>query len=263
MIHFTYPTPTNDTAENRLKQTLFIVEGDAYHLWCEHSQDSLYPPWNVRENKRAYSARRWEQVGNGWGVCVGTAGQRPVMIDVQWYRIDGQWVMFYHGCSELVDHAMIDKWLAKHFTGTYGGGTRRARCDEGNFGHCLGAIDDANEPGYVKPGPLLTAAQVDKGFVGERFKVVKCEGTTHGREHSWCVCHLIDKTVTIGRRYDSPFVGTASYHLKGHKQRVLIAAKFAAEAHLSTKSYWGDTSGRAADRKRLREYRNEVVCRNL
>lgn len=57
-------------------------------------------------------------------------------------------------------------------------------------------------------------------IVGSRRKVVRCEGNEHKRGDEGCVCHLIGKTVTIGRRYDSPYVGTVSYHLKGRKQRV-------------------------------------------
>ncbi len=219
-IHFTYPSPVNDTAEERLKHTLFIVEGDAFRLWERHSGESIYPPWNRCENKPACETQKWEQVSAGWGINVGELDKRSVMIDAQWYRIDGQWVMFYHGCSQVVDHAMIDKWLAKHFTGTYDRGTRRASCDEQNFHHCLDAIEEANEPGYTKPAPLKTAAQVDEGFVGKRFMVVKCEGKEHVKGDEGCVCHLIGKTVTVSRRYDSPFCGTASYHLKGHKCRV-------------------------------------------
>ena len=214
MIHF------HGTAEERLAQTLFIVEGKACPLWCQHSKDSLFPPWNMRENKRAYPASNWDQVASNPIITVGHIGKRPINISTEWYRIDGQWVMFYEGCSELVDRAMIEKWLDEHFTGTWDKGTRRAAMDEDNFSWCLQAIDEANAPGYVKPGPLLTAAQVDKGFVGKRFTVVKCHGKDHVRGDPGCVCRLIGKKVTIRKRYETPFAGTASYHLKGHKQRV-------------------------------------------
>ncbi len=211
-IHF---TPSGDgSAEHRLKHTFYLVEGDAYSLWCQHSSESLFPPWNTRENRRAYPARKWEQVSvNPW-LTVGSIGKRPVCLSFEWYRIDGQWVCFWEATSQLVDHAMIDKWLTKHFP------DQHSTCDAGNFHNCLHAIDDANKPGYVKPPLPKTAAETDAGFVGSRRTVIKCEGKEHVKGDEGCVCHLIGKIVTISRRYDSPFCGTASYHLKGHKQRV-------------------------------------------
>ncbi len=59
----------------------------------------------------------------------------------------------------------------------------------------------------------------DKDIIGKRFKIVQCEARDHG-DNDGCVCKLIGREVTISKRYDSPFVGTASYHLKGRKQRV-------------------------------------------
>ncbi len=221
MIHFSIsPDTTADTAEERLKHTLFIVEGSSYRLWCQHSAETLFPPWNQREDKRAYPARKWEQVTSNPVITVGYFGKRPINLSTAWYRIDGQWVMFWEACSQVVDHKLIDAWFDKHFTGTYDRGTRRASGDEGNFDCCLDAIDEANKPGYTKPAPLKTAAQMDEGFVSHRFKVVKCEGKDHVRGDEGCVCHLIGKTVTIRKRYDTPFVGTASYWLRGHRCRV-------------------------------------------
>ncbi len=220
---FRYPSnlgPIEDTAENRLKHTLFIVEGSSYPLWCDHSEDSLFPPWDIRKDYRAYPATKWEQVSNGWSVQVGSIGKRPIMVSVNWYYIDGQAVCFYEGTSQLVDHAMIDKWFETHFTGTWDNGTRRASIDSGNFGWCLSAIEEANKAGYTKPAPLKTAKEVDTGFIGVKHRVVKCDGSDHGKGNEGCVCHLIGKMVTPTKRYSCPFVGTASYHIKGHKQRV-------------------------------------------
>lgn len=49
----------------------------------------------------------------------------------------------------------------------------------------------------------------------------------------------------------------------GIELRELIADRFAGQTALSSKSYWGDVRWRNADRKRLREYRNEKLTRNL
>lgn len=213
MIHFPLTSTLDDTAENRLASTFYLVEGRAYDLWCQHSEETLFPPWNTRENRRAYPATKWEQVSiNPW-LTIGHIGKRPVCLSFEWYRIEGQWVCFWQATSQLVDHAMIDKWLTKHFP------DQRSTCDAGNFHNCLRAIEAANKPGYVKPPLPKSTTEVDAGFVGSRRKVIKCEAKDHG-DNPGCVCHLIGKTVTIGKRYDSPFAGTATYYLKGRPQRV-------------------------------------------
>lgn len=61
--------------------------------------------------------------------------------------------------------------------------------------------------------------QEDADIIGKRFKVVQCEAREHG-DNEGCVCHLIGKEVTISMRYNSPFCGTCSFHLRGRKQRV-------------------------------------------
>jgi hypothetical protein len=49
----------------------------------------------------------------------------------------------------------------------------------------------------------------------------------------------------------------------GIELRELMAEAFQAQTVLSSRSYWGDASGRNADRRRLREYRNECLARAL
>lgn len=56
-------------------------------------------------------------------------------------------------------------------------------------------------------------------IIGRRVKVVKCEAREHG-DNPGCVCDLIGKMVTIEKRYETPFVGTPSYHIKGMDKRV-------------------------------------------
>jgi len=62
----------------------------------------------------------------------------------------------------------------------------------------------------------------DKDLIGKSFIVKQCEANIHG-DNEGCVCKLIGKKVTISKRYKTPFVGTASYHLKNRKQRVRLS----------------------------------------
>jgi hypothetical protein len=67
----------------------------------------------------------------------------------------------------------------------------------------------------IRENPL----DADNDIIGKKFKIVQCEARDHG-DNEGCVCKLIGREVIISKRYSSPFCGTASYHLKGRKQRV-------------------------------------------
>lgn len=56
---------------------------------------------------------------------------------------------------------------------------------------------------------------------GKKAVVHSCEAREHG-ENPGCVCHLKGKLVVIGKRYETPFAGTPSFHLEGHAQRVRL-----------------------------------------
>lgn len=62
----------------------------------------------------------------------------------------------------------------------------------------------------------------DKDILGKSFEVKQCEAREHG-DPEGCVCHLIGRRVTLTKRYATPFVGTASYHIRGGKQRVRLS----------------------------------------
>lgn len=144
-MNFPYPEPfTNDTAENRLKHTFFLVEANSYEkqdLWSKYSPDSIYEI--TYRGEPAYKSVEWEQDNQGWGVHVGEVYKRPIYISVSWTRINGKWVCFWYPTSQMVDYVKIEKWLDEHFKGTHDG--RRAVCDASNFHNCLHAIEAANK----------------------------------------------------------------------------------------------------------------------
>lgn len=60
--------------------------------------------------------------------------------------------------------------------------------------------------------------------IGRDVRVLRCEGRTHGgTDNPGCVCYLIGGVERIARRYETPFAGTASYHLLGRPQRVRLS----------------------------------------
>ena len=145
-MNFPYPEYfTNDTAENRLKHTFFLVEANSFEqheLWSRYSPQSIYE--TTYRGKPAYNKVNWEEWNHGWGVHVGEVYKRPIYISVMWARIEGKFVCFWYPTSEMVDYRKINKWLDEHFKGTYDNG-RRSVCDASSFHDCLHAIEAANK----------------------------------------------------------------------------------------------------------------------
>lgn len=124
----------NLTAEQLLKNTVFIVEATSFEqhcLWAQHSTDG--------PNYPDYPKVKWEQM-YGWLIQVGKVGKRPVCISTSWVKLDGLLVMFWYNCSQITDSLQSEQWLEENFKGRYDNGTRPARIDAQNFGHCLSAI---------------------------------------------------------------------------------------------------------------------------
>lgn len=71
------------------------------------------------------------------------------------------------------------------------------------------------------PAPEPTGR--DRDIIGKSFTVKSCEARNHGLGNAGCVCHLIGKRVKIKRKYETPFHGTASYHLVGMHHRVRLS----------------------------------------
>ena len=131
----------NDTAENRLKYTLFVVEATSFEtqmLWEKWCKDSPEKPIRNR-----HATQKWEQK-HGWLVTIGKIGKRPVCLSMTWNVIDGQWIMFYDQCSQVTDSVQTEKWLDIHFQGRWDNGTSRAITDAPNFHLCVEAINEAN-----------------------------------------------------------------------------------------------------------------------
>ncbi len=138
----------NDTAENRLKETFFVVRAtdhEVFSFWQDYAENSpvrraLLPPSRYQVQYPVFS---WEQL-NGWAIHVEDFGGMPCYISMTWVRIAGRLIAFYHGCSMVRHYDMEEKWVSDHFKGRYESGSRYAWCDSSRFHHCVGAIEDAN-----------------------------------------------------------------------------------------------------------------------
>lgn len=122
--------------EELFKDVVFLVEvsdSEQHLLWLIHHQET--------EGHRRRRVLAWEQESRGVGVTIGRICRRPVVLSLSYAKLNGKRVCFFYACSQLVDHALKDRWLrarTKHIT--WDGGRRWAHCDGYNFHHCLEAI---------------------------------------------------------------------------------------------------------------------------
>ena len=133
------PAMTTDCDADLFKDVVFLVEADnfaTFTLWRDHHGDP---------RPGAVVVRSWEQETRGVSVTLDWAGgliKRPICIDISWAKLNGKRVLFYEGCSQLVDHKLIGDWLKKYTLETirWDDGTRWAHCNAMNFHLCLDAI---------------------------------------------------------------------------------------------------------------------------
>lgn len=122
----------------KIKETVFCVEADGF------AQHAL---WGDNERARAKGESwsvEWEEVNPGWLITVGEVeidGKTwPVCISITFAFLNGQRVLFWYATSKIVHHDMIEDWFDKNCAPRWDNGTRRARCDATNFGHCLSHV---------------------------------------------------------------------------------------------------------------------------
>lgn len=133
---------------NRLAATSFMVNATSFEkhcLWTEFSTKGSQHLLNknVQDALDKRPKLEWKQL-SGIVVQVSCLDGRPVNLSLFWDIIDGHYICFYDCCSQVVDWAMIDKWLDDNYHGKWAKGTRKAHCDAQNFHLCLHAIEEFN-----------------------------------------------------------------------------------------------------------------------
>jgi hypothetical protein len=122
----------------RFKETVAFCEADSFSdhmLWKEFSSeyaDIAKLPYNR-------CTVHWEQDSMGRVYTIGYLNDRPICVSCHWVKIDGLYVCFYYGCSQLVDRAMIEKWLEDNF------GFNRENTNAMNFHNIVLYIHRLNE----------------------------------------------------------------------------------------------------------------------
>lgn len=112
----------------RFLTTEYVVEANSFEqfsLWKEFSNEV-----------------EWRQGGSGIMIQVGELGgmlqeKRPVNISCYWNSINGMNVLFWYGCSQLVDYKMIEEWFKNNCHIIEANSKRTAKCDADNFHQCV------------------------------------------------------------------------------------------------------------------------------
>jgi len=115
-------------------KAVFLVEATGFErnaLWIQFSSQSP---------RCASPVFNFDWTGNtahGYSVQVGEIGGRGVVVSLTVDEIGGRKVIFYHGCSQLIDWEMIEAWLTTNLP-------HLERCNADNFQLCLAAINKLN-----------------------------------------------------------------------------------------------------------------------
>ena len=56
---------------------------------------------------------KWQEILTGRLITIDYIGNRPICVELFWNILNGHKVLFYYGCSQLVDHEMVDNWIKK------------------------------------------------------------------------------------------------------------------------------------------------------
>ncbi len=122
----------NKTDRELFNGVEYIVEAsdnEQFHLWIDFSSESDRPMKG--------RTVKWVQENPGFSRQIGQINKRPIVVQGFYVRINGKRVLFYEGCSQLVDHVMIREWIEHHGPTIDG---QLAHCNAANFHICLAAI---------------------------------------------------------------------------------------------------------------------------
>jgi hypothetical protein len=115
------------TSEEKLQKTKFFVEANSFEKF------TLWKEW--------HEEIKWEDDAEGFGIEIGrvSSGKRkyPVVVSFNFAKINGTQVCFYYGCSQVVDHPMIEKYITKRWPVKYDSNSRKAMTDADNFHNCI------------------------------------------------------------------------------------------------------------------------------
>ncbi len=118
-----------------------------FHRWCadmialsefaveanSNERQTLWETWHDRLT--------WEEVGLGCTEQIGMLDGRPINIALTWGILNDHLICFYYGCSQLVDHKLIEEWIVRRIAHSKTPNGYSRQCDAMNFHHCLHGLE--------------------------------------------------------------------------------------------------------------------------
>ncbi len=91
------------------RSVILATRTEQHHIWCRNAADA------PRDEGPAKSRRiKWEHQDFGRAYTIGELAGFPICISVCFARLDGEPVAFVEATSRVVDHQMVDDWIAKN-----------------------------------------------------------------------------------------------------------------------------------------------------
>lgn len=126
------------------RETVFLVEATDFErltLWNAWANDPIAKQYGPPNEHRV----PWEEESLGSLSTVGTIKEfrvrrRPICVSTTWAIILRCRVAFFNATSQVVDHLVVDAWLATKCNARWDHGMRPARSDAMNFHHCIDAL---------------------------------------------------------------------------------------------------------------------------
>lgn len=114
--------------QNMLNLAQYAVEANSFELFAcylLHSKESDLPYHTKVDYKQGRQG--------GYGPIIGMIDNRPICVSITINYVNNIPVLFYEGCSQLVDYKMIEDWL-REYCPSY---AKRNACDMNNFHQCI------------------------------------------------------------------------------------------------------------------------------
>jgi hypothetical protein len=137
------------------KKTTFIKDEEHFELFEDvvfcveanhHEQHEFWSEYHYEPKPGRPHIKDWVCESMGHMITIGHINDRPICVEIYYHRINGKRVLFYHGCSQLVDHKMISEWLDYcYYDRIKWEMGRMPICDSWNFHNCLGDIGALDE----------------------------------------------------------------------------------------------------------------------
>ncbi len=125
-----------------IKETIYLVEASSFEStvlwerWAKSAEEMFSADYKDSRRKRVV----WEQLNPGTLPTVGMVDNRPVVIIIDFVRINGNVIAFYEATSQVVDYRAVEDYLKKRFSHL----VERGGCYMTNAMNFSSAIDACN-----------------------------------------------------------------------------------------------------------------------